>query len=383
MKSNHSYRKNNIYPFLFTMVLTAAIGLQSWRTLFNNFAVEEIGVNGLWIGIIQSVRELPGLLSFLVIYLMLIIKERDLASWSIILLGLGNMATPFLKTPIGLALTTFIMSTGFHYFETCNQSLCLQYFEEKELPLVLARFKSISSLGNIFIGIFIWLISFLLNYKGIYILLGFLIIITGVRGFFFKKVKESKIKQKRKIIIKKDYWLFYTLNLIAGGRRQIFIVFALFLLVDKYSFSIKTITLLFVINNIVNYFLAPLIGKAINLWGERVILSIEYTSLIIIFLVYAFVDNPIIAATMYVLDHIFFNFSIAIKTFFKRTALKEDISSSMAISYSINHITAVFLPLIGGFLWLQNYRLPFIAGACLSAVSIIFVQFIPSKKIKS
>ncbi len=172
------------------------------------------------------------------------------------------------------------------------------------------------------------------------------------------------------------------LNLLAGARRQIFVVFAVFLLVEHYSFSIQMITVLFVLNNFVNYLLAPLIAKAINRFGERKVLSLEYTSLIFIFAAYAFVNSPIIAGILYVLDHIFFNFSIAIKTYFQKTGDTEDIAPSMAVSFTINHIAAVVFPLFGGLLWVVDWRIPFVIGAAISLLSLTFVQFIRTDKEK-
>ena len=125
-----------------------------------------------------------------------------------------------------------------------------------------------------------------------------------------------------------------------------------------------------------NFLLAPVIAKAINRFGERKVLSLEYSSLIFIFGAYAFVNNPWIVGVLYVLDHVFFNFSIAIKTYFHKTGDTEDIAPSMAVSFTINHIAAVVFPLFGGILWILDWRIPFIIGAVISALSLFFVQFI-------
>ena len=150
--------------------------------------------------------------------------------------------------------------------------------------------------------------------------------------------------------------------------------FAVFLLVKKFQFTIQEITILFVINNVINYFLSPLIGKSIIRFGERRVLSLEYFSLIFIFLAYASVQSKALLALLYILDHIFFNFAIAIRTYFQKMADPRDIAPSMAVGFTINHIAAVFLPAIGGLLWMVDYRIPFVAGAGMSLVSLIAVQ---------
>ena len=144
------------------------------------------------------------------------------------------------------------------------------------------------------------------------------------------------------------------------------------------DFTLQEVTLLFVINDLINYFLSPVIGRSILRFGERKVLSLEYTSLIFIFLAYAVVQSKIILGMLFVLDHIFFNFAIAIQTFFQKVADPRDIAPSMAVGFTINHIAAVVLPAVGGLLWMVDYRIPFVAGAAMSVVSLIAVQQIRS-----
>jgi hypothetical protein len=377
---DNSIKEKPIYKFLFILTIASAIGLQGWRTLFNNFAVEKAGIDGFWIGIIQSVREVPGFLALLVIYLLIIIKEHNLSRLSIIILGFGVAVTGLFPTNIGLVFTTILMSVGFHYFETTNQSLTLQYFNRQESAIVMGRFRSISSLANIGIGVSIWVLSQFIEMAGLFLIIGGIVILFAVSTIKLDPSDLGLPKQKKRIVLKKRYWLFYVLNFLAGARRQIFVVFAVFLLVEHYRFSIQMITILFVINNFVNYFLAPVIAKAINYFGERKVLSLEYSSLIFIFLAYAFVDSPVIAGALYIVDHIFFNFAIAIKTYFQKTSDKDDIAPSMAVSFTINHVTAVILPFFGGILWMIDRKIPFIIGAVISIFSLIFVQFIRIEK---
>jgi MFS family permease len=178
------------------------------------------------------------------------------------------------------------------------------------------------------------------------------------------------------MIVRKRYWLFYFLTLMAGARRQIFMAFAVLLMVQKFEYSLQQVTILFVVNNIINYYLSPLIGKSIIRFGERKVLSLEYFSLIIVFLAYAAATSKLLVAVLFILDHIFFNFSIAIRTYFQKIGDPRDIAPSMAVGFTINHVAAVFLPAIGGFLWVVDYRIPFVGGAMLSLVSLIAVQLI-------
>jgi len=379
----HNITKDPMFRFLAILSIAATVGLQAWRTLFNNFAVEVVQLEGNHIGIIQSVREIPGFLALLVIYIILIIKEHRLSALSIAILGLGVGLTGVFPSYTGLIATTMIMSFGFHYFETTNNSLTLQYFEQDKSPLVIGKLRSYGAAVNIAVGIFIYFISYFLNYKMTFGLVGIIILIVGFWGMIQNPTREGLPPQHKKMIFKKKYWLYYFLTFMAGARRQIFVAFAVFLLVKKFEFSIQEITMLFVLNNSINYFLNPLIGKAIIRFGERKVLSLEYFSLIMIFTGYVFVESKIIVSTLYVLDHIFFNFSMGIRTYFQKIGDPKDIAPSMAVGFTINHIAAVIIPALGGLMWILDYRIPFIAGAIMSAVSLLFVQFIKNKKTKN
>jgi MFS family permease len=372
-------KNNQMFKYLLVLTVSSTIGLHVWRTLFDNFAVNVIGLNGSHIGFLQSVRELPGFLALLVVYVLLVIKEHRLSSISVLILGIGVAITGLLPSFYGIIFTTLIMSFGFHYFETTNQSLTLQYFDKMTAPIVFGRLRSLASAGNIVAGVIIFILAPFLNYTQLYLLFGSLVIGAALWGLSQNPTRQDIVPQRKSMVLKKKYWLFYVLTLIAGARRQIFIAFAVFLLVKKFEFSVQGVALLFLFNNIVNYFLSPLIGKAIIRFGERKVLSLEYMGLIIIFIAYGLVESKIIVALLYIVDHILFNFAIAIRTFFQKIADPEDIAPSMAVGFTINHIAAVVLPVLGGLLWMIDYRIVFFSGAFLSFISLLFVQQITTQ----
>jgi len=372
-------KKNPMYGFLLVLVVSATAGLQGWMALFTNFAKEIVGVNGFQIGLSQSVREIPGFLTFLVVYMLLFFKEHRLSSWSVILMGGGIGITGFLTTLDGLLLSTFVMSVGFHYFETTNKSLTIQYFNKQQSAIVFAKLRGYGAVANTIIGVYVWTISGIVSYQTNFLILGVVVVLSGMYMLTQNPLKGDAPKQHNKLVFKKKYWLYYTINFLSGARRQIFIVFAIFLLVEKYKLSVSHVAIIYVINNVVTYFANPLISKAINNYGERVVLSLESASLFILFLGYAFIDNVWITIVLYIIDSLFFNFSIGINTFLQKIAEPKDISPSTAVGFTINHIAAVVIPVIGGTLWLINRQLPFIIGALLTLLNLYFIQKITAQ----
>ncbi len=364
--------------FLMVLTISSMVGLQGWRTLFNNFAVEVAHLEGYHVGVIQSVREIPGFLALLAVYVMLVLREHRLSAVSIVVLGGGVALTGLFPSYLGLLATTLVLSFGFHYYETTNQSLTLQYFDRHTAPVVFGKLRSLSAASNVGVGIGILVLSSILSYRQMYLIIGGLTIAAGIWGLGRDPTDETVIPQRKQMVLRREYLLFYFLTFMSGARRQIFVAFSVFLLVKIFEFSVQEITTLFLINNIINYFVSPLIGQAIVRFGERPVLSLEYSSLIFIFLVYAFTRSKIVVALMYILDHIFFNFSIAIRTYFQKIGDPQDIAPSMAMGFTINHIAAVVIPVIGGALWMVDYKIPFVAGAVMSFVSLVAVQWIPS-----
>jgi len=369
-------KKDQMFRFLAVLSIASVAGLQTWRTLFNNFAVEIAHLEGNHIGMIQSVREIPGFLALLAIFIIMVMREHRLSALSILTMGVGVAITGLFPSYSGLIFTTLIMSFGFHYYETTNQSLTLQYFDQQTSPWVFGKLRSYAAATNIGIGVIIFSMTAVLSYLQIYLALGFLIMGAGIWGLLQNPTRKDIVPQRKKMVFRKKYWLYYFLTFMAGARRQIFIAFAVFLLVKKFEYSVQEVTILFIVNNVINFFLTPQIGKAIIRYGERKVLTVEYATLIGVFIAYAYVDSKWIITILYVIDHIVFNFSIAIRTYFQKVSDPRDIAPSMAVGFTINHIAAVVIPAVGGIMWLVDYRIPFLAGAVMSLISLSAVQLI-------
>lgn len=372
-----------MYIFLLVLVVGAQVGFQGWRTLFNNFAVEVGGLSGLDVGLIQSVREIPGFLSLLALYVIMIMSEHRLAALSVCVLGLGVALTGLMPATAGLVFTTLLMSFGFHFFETMNQSLTLQYFSRTEAPLVLGRLRSVAALTNVAVGGGIYFLARTLGYAEMFAILGGVAVAAGLWAMTRDPSRTDIVPQGRKMVLRSRYWLYYALTFLGGARRQVFVAFAVFLLVKKFDYTIEQVTLLFVANNVVNYFAAPLTGRAVNRFGERAFLSVEYGGLTLIFLGYALIDSAFLAGALYVVNNVFYNFAMGIRTFYHKIADPGDIASGMAVGFTINHIAAVIIPLLGGLLWMADYRAVFVGAAALSIASLALSQFVDAELAKA
>ncbi|TOQ46003.1 MFS transporter [Vibrio parahaemolyticus] len=377
--SSHGWRTPQNFLLLISIIVP--IAFSTWMALLNNFVIEKANFDGADIGLLQSVREIPGFLAFTAVFVLLFIREQRFMLVSLAMLTLGTALTGYFPTLYGLLFTTLLMSTGFHYFETLKQSLSLQWLSKEEAPEMLGKFISVGALASLFTygAIWIFLEQLRFDFKTVYLLaggVGFVLII--VMALAFPQFKTA-VPQNKKLVLRKRYWLYYALTFMSGARRQIFTVFAGFLMVEKFGYSAADITLLFLINYLFNFLFAKRIGRFIGVVGERKALTFEYVGLIFVFVGYGLVQTAEWAAALYVVDHLFFALALAIKTYFQKIADPADMASTAGVAFTINHIAAVVIPVTFGMIWLVSPSSVFYIGAGMAAVSLLLSLNIPAK----
>ena len=367
--------------FLLLISIVVPIAFSSWMALLNNFVIEKANFDGADIGLLQSVREIPGFLAFTVVFVLAFIREQRFMLISLAMLTVGTAITGLFPSLTGLLLTTILMSTGFHYFETLKQSLSLQWLSKEEAPEMLGKMISVGALASLLTYGSIWVMleQLKLDFAWVYGItggIGFVLVLVMTFGF---PEFQTKTQQNKKLVLRKRYWLYYALTFMSGARRQIFTVFAGFLMVEKFGYSAAEITLLFLINYLFNFLFAKRIGRFIGVVGERKALIFEYVGLIGVFVGYALVQTAEWAAALYVVDHLFFALALAIKTYFQKIADPADMASTAGVSFTINHIAAVVIPVVFGVIWLSSPATVFYIGAVMAAVSLALSLNIPKK----
>ena len=371
------------FGLLILLAIAMPIAFSTWVALLNNFVIEVSGFSGVEIGWLQSVREIPGFLAVCVIFILFFLSEQRLAYISLALLALAVAVTGLFPDFKGLIITTLVSAIGFHYYETVNQSLQLQWLKKETAPSSIGWIVAAGS-GSaffVYIAIIILWLNLNFNYFFIYFFAGLLCLLIVVFCFFYYPQFQIGKKQRLAIVLKRRYWVYYTLQFFSGARRQIFVVFASFMMVEKYGFDVHQITLLLLTNFLINIFMAPLIGRFIENFGERLSLIVEYFGHMVIFLLYAglyyFDWSYIVASILFIADHMFFGLAFAMKTYFQKIADSEDFAPTAAVAFTINHISAVFLPVLLGYIWIHNNSAVFYLAAVLSFISLIVAILIP------
>ncbi len=368
---------------LFLMALAMPIAFNTWAALLNNFVIEAADFDGADIGLLHTIREIPGFLAVGVIAIIIFVREQVLGLVSLILLGVATMLTAQFPTMGGILTLTMLSSIGFHYYETVNQSLQLQWLKIEDAPRMLGWLMAAGSFATMiaYLAIMALWDTLSLSYNIVYMVGGGVTVLIVLFAIIAYPQFEAPTPQIKKMILRKRYWLYYALQFMAGARRQIFMVFAGFMMVEKFGYDVHEITTLYLINLLANMIFAPLMGRAVGYFGERRALGFEYTGLVMVFLAYGGVYfmgwGVVVAAVLYVLDHMFFALALALKTYFQKIASPADIAPTAAVAFTINHIAAVFLPVVLGLLWLASPAAVFFLAAGMAFVSFCLAMLIP------
>ncbi|MEM9967667.1 MAG: MFS transporter [Pseudomonadota bacterium] len=368
---------------LFLMALAMPIAFNTWSALLNNFVIEMAAFDGADIGLLHTVREIPGFLAVGVIVILLFMREQVLGLVSLVLLGAATAVTAWFPSMSGILMITMLSSIGFHYYETVNQSLQLQWLKIEDAPRMLGWLMAAGSLATLlaYLAIIALWDALSLSFNAVYLAGGGVTVALALFAILAYPQFEAPTPQNKQMVLRKRYWLYYALQFMSGARRQIFVVFAGFMMVEKFGYEVHEITTLYLINLVANIAFAPLMGRAVGYFGERRTLGFEYIGLILVFVSYSGVYylgwGVMVAAVLYILDHLFFGLALAMKTYFQKIADPADIAPTAAVAFTINHIAAVFLPVALGLLWLASPAAVFLLAAGMAFVSFCLSMLIP------
>ncbi|MEM1429413.1 MAG: MFS transporter [Pseudomonadota bacterium] len=368
---------------LFLMAAAMPIAFSTWSALLNNFVIEAAQFDGSDIGWLHTVREIPGFFAIGVIALLMVFREQVLAVVSLTLLGVATALTAQFPSLGGILTITMLSSIGFHYYETVNQSLQLQWIDKARAPQVLGWLVAAGSGATLvaYAAIVMTWQALDLTFNTVYMIAGGTTALIAAFVFVAYPQFEAPNPQRKQIVLRRRYWLYYALQFMSGARRQIFIVFAGFMMVEKFGFEVHQVTMLFMVTLLANMVFAPLMGRVVQTFGERNALAFEYVGLIGVFLAYGglywFGWGVALAAALYILDHLFFALALALKTYFQKIADPSDIAPTAAVAFTINHIAAVFLPAALGYLWLTSPASVFLLAAAMATTSLVLALLIP------
>jgi MFS family permease len=184
-----------------------------------------------------------------------------------------------------------------------------------------------------------------------------------------------------RFVLRKAYWRYYMLTFLEGWRKQIAIAFAGYLLVRVYQTPLSVMLALWSTVQLAGWWASPRIGRVIDRIGERPVLMFYYATLVVFFCGYAFVDNKYLLWGVFLLDNMFFALAMALTTYVRHIAPPAEYTPTLSMGVAMNHVSAVAMPLVGGYVWKYfDYKWTFAMGAAVAAVSILAAMSLPMRR---
>ncbi len=365
---------NRDFRLLACAVFSVGIFFGVQLTLFNNFIVERLTIEPHELGYVEALREVPGFLNALFIALMIRLAPPLVAGVSLIVMGLGLTAYAGVDTVASLAFYSVVWSIGFHSWTPLHQTMALTYSPEGKKGRYLGQLKSVGSIAWLTaIGTCILTLRYL-RYEGLFVMAGTVTVLGGIAVMFASR--RRPLVREKGFVFKKRYGIYYALNFLQGLRKQMFITFAIFALVKVHGMPVGTTMFLFLINQTFITFTASLMGRLVDRYGERRMLSLSYIGLAFVFFGYAVVTHRPTLYVLYCIDNVIFFGGIALTTYLHKIAPEEDLKPTLSMGVTMNHFAAVAAPFIGGFAWHYfGYQVIFFSGSALALVSLAVSQW--------
>lgn len=354
---------------------------------FNNYLSQVHHLSPLARGSLEFSRELPGFLMVFIFALLAFLPDTRIAMVAAVLVGLSLWAQGHWAPSMGWVVLWMLMwSIGAHLILVLKSSIALRLAEKNQAGLLLGRLGAVEACGVLLGGLVLYLGAsfFHLSFGTIFGLAGSCALVAGLLFFL---IRAEPIKPgARRLLFKKRYSLFYVLNILFGARKQVFLTFAPWVLIRIFDCSVGTFALLGIVGTALALVFRPLLGNAIDRWGERKIITWESLILIGICLIYGAAPlcmpkNLALGLIMvcFIADQLLIAVNISRATYLNRIAqVPEDVAPSLSMGITLDHLVSMTVPFGGGILWTQfGFQWVFWAAALIALLNLQAALRIP------
>jgi len=348
-------------------------GFGIYLATFNNFAVGVIHMQPEQLGVLEALREFPGLAMAFVLAIAMHIAEPLLGCAALMLLSAGFAGYSQTENYAPIVFYSVVWSVGLHVWMPLQSAMTLALFDEHEKGKRLGQMGAYAGLGTSVGIVLVLIFTKSVSFSTWYMTASALVMVSAIMVLFIRR--DLTPPDKPRMVLKRKYGLYYALTFLEGCRKQVFITFAVYAMVREYDASLKAVAMLMLINNVTNLLAAPVVGRLIDRIGEKRVLMTSYAALIFVFLGYALIQDLPVLYVLYCLDSLLYLSTYGLTTYLNRIADSRDLVPSLSMGVTMNHVAAVAVPLVGGFLWgALGYQAAFIGGAVVVVISLNLVR---------
>ncbi|MDP4144713.1 MAG: MFS transporter [Bacillota bacterium] len=379
-KLKEHFRSDRDFKLFLIVGLFAGIAGGINSTVFNNFLSDVYKLSASARGIVEFPRELPGMLIVVVLALLSFLGDIRMAIVGMISAALGMVGLGiFSPTYASMLVWMMILSLGMHIFMPLSTGIGMSLSKKEEYGMRLGKFNAYNLAATIIGYVIVWFgfKHLKLTYQISFIIAAFFYILAAiVLGIMNPKKPEVK---KIKFVFRRKYTLYYCLCVVNGARKQIFLTFAPWVLIQAYHLDPPVFAILGFIISVVSILTRTIIGNAIDIKGERFVLSLEAILLIVLCMGYAFAADiaprsiaVIIISICYIIDNSLSAVEMARSTYVRKIAITpEDVTPTLSAGTSFDHVISMSVPFLGGLLWTSfGYKYVFLVAAVIALMNL-------------
>ncbi len=371
-----------LYRYLFWGILCIGISHGVYQAVFNNYLFDRFQIGEQERGLLEVFREMPGLLLMFITAFLAILPMYVWGACVGLFCALAALGLAYFSPTYSImVLWLMLFSTGEHLFMPVESAIGLQVAQSKQEGRSLGLISGLRNLAIIVGSLMVWLGMEKLNFSYAHT---FLLIMVASLGsayclFNLKIQGQNQALSKKKFVFRKNYSLFYLLNILFGARKQLFLTFGPWVLISCFGATPQEIAKLYMIAAFLGFFFRQFIGEMVDRFGERLILMADAAVLIVISLGFAFGGNYYVLATCFIIDGLFFATRIARTTYLaKITPHKEEFAATFSMGVSLDHLVAMGVPVLGGFLWhaTGHYAAVFLCASGIALLNFICAYYL-------
>lgn len=394
IKTQQVFKNPHIKSFLLSMfIFGVSVGL--YGGVLNNYLADILSIDRFGRGVVEFLRELPGLFLFLMLALLYRIPENRIVKISFFIALLGMAGLAFATEARWMAVTLIVLwSTGEHLMMPVRQSISIHSAIPGKEGVAMGLTRSFGNIGSV-LGFYMVSLIFMgfghfeevMTYRVVFGL-GALFTLAGLLFTLRLGKSEGHVKRQRLMLLPK-YKKYYILEMFFGARKQVFMTFAPYVLILNYGASTQLIATLYGIYSLANIFMNPAMGKLVDSIGHKAVLILDSFLLVLLCFLYGFALHLFpgewafrVVCFVFVLDAMLFSAGIARAVYVKTLSdNQEELTGTLSTGISVNHLISVLIALLGGLLWERlGMEILFSAAAFFGITSLFYTMTLPGRK---
>jgi len=355
-------------------------------TSFNNYLHDVYRLTSEQRGFLEFPREFPG---FMLVFITGLLAFLSVEKWAVLtglLTGAGLLCLALMPPVYGLMLVWMLVwSFGSHLYMTVESVMGLRFASRGAQGRRLGQLSGMTNLATIAAAGLVW---FFAKFAGEHLYKSVFLIGAAssfAAAYLFSRMRnsgEERVPKGAKFVYRKEYNLFYALNILSGARKQIFMTFAPWVLVTVYGTAPDTMAVLLLIGAFLGVAFRQVFGIVVDRYGERCMFVADAVILLFICAGFVFSSFRPLLFSLYIVDNLMFSMRIARTTYMNKIALKKsDITPSLSLGVTLDHAVSMTIPALGGALWaFYGYKSVFVVATGLSLVTFLLSLAMKEKK---